>query len=193
MFEFNFCFTSPIWTDVLQAVAAAVAIPGAIAAFWKLFEKNKELERAIFELRKIASATKDRADLDERKHLLSMRPRLKVNGVSSSGSEIKPWIENHGETAFIMAIEDLVVPALLYNRTAGLNNRWELKKDGHFQLSCSRIDGQNWNAPSGEIDYRITYEDREGNLYEQLLQGPVSSQQLSITTPKMIQRKKYEE
>lgn len=225
MFEFNFCFASPVWTDVVQALAAAVAIPGAIAAFVVLFKKNEQLQDAISEFKRLAVATEAKgvieaekrdllaehlellrsmvhsgpigvggdklAELEERKYLLSMRPRLICNGVKYSGSEVTPWIENHGEAAFLLGVEDLTDTPILINRTAGLKNRWEVKSAGYFQISCVRRDGLNWNAPAGDVKFRISYEDKEGNVYEQYLEGPVGKP-LTMTEPKLIERKKYD-
>lgn len=225
MFEFNICFASPIWLDLIQSLASLVAIPGAIAAFYKLFKKDEQLEDAITEIKRLAVASETKAgieaekrdllvehldllraivlkphtsnpdnaklvELEERKHLLSLRPRLVCAGVKSSGSSITPWIENHGESAFLISAEDIADPPIL-NILKLPNNRPEIKNSGFFQIHCKRKDGLNFNAQMRDMIIRIKYEDKEGNLYEQLLEGQVDKP-LTMTDPKLIMRKKYD-
>jgi hypothetical protein len=44
----------PSWTDIMQAIAAIVAVPGAIAAFVVLFLRDKDKERQIQKLSLLA-------------------------------------------------------------------------------------------------------------------------------------------
>ena len=44
----------PTWTDIAQAIAAMIAIPGAIAAFVVLFKRDKAREVEISSLSTIA-------------------------------------------------------------------------------------------------------------------------------------------
>jgi hypothetical protein len=225
MFEFNFCFSSPILLDLIQSVAALIAIPGAIAAFWKLFKKNDELQNAIAEIKRLAVASEGMAatetekrdilvehldllrsivlkthainidneklaELEERKHLLSLRPRLICTALKTSGSAITPWIENHGESAFLIGAEDITSPPVIHI-LATPNNRPEIIHKGFFQLHCKRRDGLNFNAPMRDLAIRISYADKEGNVYQQLLEGQVDKP-LTMTEPKLIHRKKYD-
>ncbi len=213
---------SPKWTDVVIAIAAIIAVPGAIAGFILLFKKDKNKQEQIDKLVDIATkidaqntilqegnnltseqvnvlrgiafsqmeaseGSMKLADLEKQKYLLSIRPRLFLNGGKRSGSEIRFFIENFGEDAFIKNVKDIHEPPQLIIRSE-FGTKYEFKKDSYINIVTNRSDGNVYGAPSLEFRILIEYEDKAGNLYQQIISGD-STMRSTITDPELVQYK----
>ncbi|CAN5131816.1 hypothetical protein BH09BAC1_BH09BAC1_15680 [soil metagenome] len=78
MFEVYFYGILPNITDWIQSIAAAISIPGAVAAFYILFKKDKEREAEVKSLVKIADQlTKMQID-SEKRYKASKRPHILI-------------------------------------------------------------------------------------------------------------------
>jgi hypothetical protein len=211
----------PSWTDIIQAFAAMIAVPGAIAGFVVLFKRDKDKENQIKKLAEIATrfdaqniimqegnkllgeqvevlrsmvtsqmeateGAKRLADIEEEKHLLNMRPRLFSNGGMLRDDSVQFFIENHGETAFIKGVTDLIEPKQLLITTS-FPQSLEIDKNKHFIISTKTINGQHWNTQPINHRFEIQYTDRVGNLYQQETYGIVGKK-YHISDPALIKR-----
>lgn len=69
----------PTWTDIAQAIAAMIAIPGAIAAFIVLFKKDKARETEINSLSAIAGQLTQMQRESEKRYKASKKPIIGIS------------------------------------------------------------------------------------------------------------------
>lgn len=75
----NLTIEAPKWTDVVQAIATSLAVPGAIAAFWALFRRDKNKEAQIANLSDIASQLAQMQAENERRYKASKKPKIEIS------------------------------------------------------------------------------------------------------------------
>lgn len=68
----------PSWTDITQAIAALIAIPGAIAGFWVLFRRDRERELEIRSLSTIADNLVKMQEENEKRYRASRKPFISI-------------------------------------------------------------------------------------------------------------------
>lgn len=69
---------TPTWTDIIQAIGAMIAIPGALAAFVLLFRKDKARQSEIKSLSEMAKHLSQMIELSERRQKLEKKPHWKI-------------------------------------------------------------------------------------------------------------------
>lgn len=69
----------PTWTDIAQAIAALIAIPGATAAFIILFKRDKARESEISSLSKIAGQLSQMQLESEKRYKASKKPIIIIS------------------------------------------------------------------------------------------------------------------
>ena len=68
----------PTWTDIIQAIASLIAVPGAIAAFIILFKRDKGRESEIESLSTIASRLSKMQEENDRRYRASKKPHISI-------------------------------------------------------------------------------------------------------------------
>lgn len=67
-----------MWTDKIQAIAAIIAIPGAIAGFWVLFRRDRERESEIQSLATMAQKLTAMQEENEKRYRASRKPFISI-------------------------------------------------------------------------------------------------------------------
>ena len=114
------------------------------------------------------------AELEKRKFLLSIRPRLRYNGGKSNINEVTFWIYNIGETAFIKSVEDISGSNELKITTI-FPPSLKVEKGGEFVISTLILKPSNTISHSLLIKIEIKYSDSADNLYSQEIYGTIRS------------------
>lgn len=70
--------STPNWTDIIQAIASIIAIPGAIAAFVILFRKDKNRESEIKSLSEIAGQLTMMFEASENRYKSTKKPHMEI-------------------------------------------------------------------------------------------------------------------
>jgi len=70
--------TTLSWTDIVQAIAACIAVPGALAAFYVLIKKDKARESEIKSLSEIANQLTQMMEASENRYKSSKKPHLEI-------------------------------------------------------------------------------------------------------------------
>lgn len=100
----------PSWTDIVQAIAASVAIPGAIAAFIVLFKRDKNKEQELKSLAEIASQLTEMLNASENRYKDFKKPHMKIKLDSDSTDEMLTVVFNNINTQTTLkeykAVED---------------------------------------------------------------------------------------
>jgi len=68
----------PNWADIIQAIAALVAVPGAIVAFFVLFKSDKARESEILSLSNIATQLTQMQSEAEKRYKSSKKPLIHI-------------------------------------------------------------------------------------------------------------------
>lgn len=171
--------------DIIQSIAAVVAIPAAIIGFFKLFKKNKEIQLQISALKDLAEQSVKQTELmSNQNRLLQKDVELKENkfeienyerksSENKRKQEIKPRIEivnhlnddifmiyNKGESIIIKDVKYNEGNEVIINDLLGLEINKEDKSKFKIvsQNPATRVKFCNVN-----IEFIVS--DIEGNLY----------------------------
>jgi hypothetical protein len=121
----------PTWTDIAQAIAAMIAIPGAIAAFIILFKRDKERESETNSLSRIAGQLTQMQLESEKRYKASKKPIIGIF-ISHLPAEKKIRIDfvntNHNTTLKSYSqnthLEDFTISTTIINQQNTTQSFW---------------------------------------------------------------------
>ncbi|KAF0200855.1 MAG: hypothetical protein FD170_3136 [Bacteroidetes bacterium] len=121
----------PTWTDIAQAIAAMIAIPGAIAAFVVLFKRDRAREAEVSSLSTIAGQLTQMQLESEKRHKASKKPIIGI-AITHLQNEKKIRIDftntNHTTTLKSFSqnthLEDFTILATTINQQNTTQSFW---------------------------------------------------------------------
>jgi len=157
----------PVWTAIVQAIAATIAVPGAIAAFVQLFMRDQQKQEQIDELAQQTKALNNQVDVLGEQLFLTYRPRIKSNGGRFKGSsnQASVFLENHGQPAIIKDIYPIEGNRL---RIITAFKNHELYKENSLAVVSQLIENKGLKQIFFKI--KICYVDLRGVNYEMIIQ-----------------------
>jgi len=161
MFEFNFCFASPIWLDYVQAIAAFVAVVGTIASLYTLAARDKEREAQIASLASVASSL-DKIQMDHENRLKMMKKPI-LTARSDFHNEKDSLHINFINHNVNCGIVDFEYKFHLYNEVQILNS--DIHEDGgkqNFRIAIGDV-----RKLSERFTIRMLYRTEDDETYMQ--------------------------
>lgn len=151
------------WTEIVQAIASIIAIPGGIAGFIVLFKKDLEKQKRIEFLEKQFVQQVKLNELQERKIRLSVKPRIWCNSSGIIGNKIEISINNRGNLAFY---DGFVFISGEYVEFSEWNEPIQIKSDGEIKIT-----GYIKNKNLSDIVFtgKLLFHDQENYAYETYL------------------------
>lgn len=179
-------------TDWIQAFAALIAIPGAIAGFIVLFIRDKSKQLQIDSLAILAEQQKEEVKLltkqisinlelfefEKRKRKHAIMPIIQnAGGGGGGGGKWEIRLINNGETAYNF---NLIIHDKHENVTVDSYPRRELRKGETFSINLEKIKDKNVRPRPEDYDanFDLSYEDIDDNHYKQTILNTGSGFQL---------------
>lgn len=151
--------SGPSWVEIGGFVLSVFGTIAAVLAAVKLFQKNKDMEKAIVKLSEISTHYGDMLDVERKTRLRNIRPYFHIKKFSFTNRE-KPsctlTVMNLGETGFGMTIGQLNEK----NFYIGTLSVHVMTKGGECQLELSKV--QDFKLP-----FVASFHDIDGNFYQQ--------------------------
>jgi hypothetical protein len=189
------------WTDVVQALAAAVAIPAAIWSFRNLFKKGKKTDEQITSLTALAEEARAHTGIMSESNQLQNEFNVKLAEILSLGQEvskiqaaqkekgdqqrkitIKPRIINYGGmksgSHISFRFKNIGEKCKVINIKEGAENKTVIIGLGYFEgrdLETGVEHEITWKKRGQEdpyIDIDMVVEDVEHNQYKLKFSGP---------------------
>lgn len=185
--EFNIVILKiPTWTAIVQAIAAIIAVPGAIAAFVQLFMRDQQKQEQIDELVQQTKALNNQVDVLGEQLFLTYRPFIKHNGggFRPERAECEIDLENHGRPAILTDIEYVDGDDFsIITRTKG----YELNKENQLVLLARLTEQKSLNEINFKV--RVCYKDLRGVKYELVIQfyGETNIPKVKILDDKVLE------
>ncbi len=169
-------------TDWIQAFAALIAIPGAIAGFIVLFRRDKSKQIQIDSLALLAEQQTEEVKLltkqisinlesfefEKRKRKHAIMPIIQNAGGGGGGGKWEIRLINNGETAYNF---NLIIHDKHDNVTVDSYPIRELRKGETYSINLEKIKDKNVNPRPEDYDANIdlSYEDIDDNHYKQTI------------------------
>ncbi len=152
------------WTDIVQAIASIIAIPGGIAGFVVLFKKDIDKQKRLDLLEKHLEQQINLNGLHERRLRMSVKPRIWSNNSGILHDRIKISINNSGHLAFYDGFELITGDNVIFQ---GWNESILIKADDGIEITGSITYKKLIDV---EFTGKLLYHDQENYAYETYLE-----------------------
>jgi hypothetical protein len=152
------------WTDIVQAIASIIAIPGGIAGFVVLFKKDIDKQKRLDLLEKQFVQQVKLNELQEMRLRMSVKPRIWSNSSGILQDRIKISINNRGHLAFYDGFEIMTGDNVNFQEW---NESMLIKADDGIEIT-----GSITNKKLSDVEFtgKLLYHDQENYAYETYLE-----------------------